>query len=434
MADLKITQLTELTKAHSSDNLAIVDNSSTPTTKKITKQNFAKGLAGVTLRVAASNALDTSGFDYVCTGTNDEVTINTALAALPSSGGSVYLSEGTFHIKATINVGSFTLLKGAGRGGATKIFKDTGGFPSITMQGSSSAPSNYSRNSTLEDLTFEGNAQTGGLLKCYFTQTNFFNRCEFNGCNDVTLDIEQMQDSYFLQCTANTNHSSTLPVIHIQGGPGGNSNMIWFEQCRIEDFWFAAVQIEHGAGTSNNNGFYFHQCKFESTQVGGNMFVADDHTLDLHLKDCFFSATGFKSGYSTPVDAINTNAHNLASYEGIYFNASSGIGNSAINVTSLNGRTTISNVLFDGTPVTSALIFGSSGAQFMISNIGLGSGTLITGDASGRTRQASNWQFDGQVGFYGTTPAAQQVLATGASHTVDDVITALQNLGLVKQS
>ncbi len=38
------------------------------------------------------------------------------------------------------------------------------------------------------------------------------------------------------------------------------------------------------------------------------------------------------------------------------------------------------------------------------------------------------------VGFYGTAPIAQAVLATGVAHSVDDVITALQNLGLVKQS
>lgn len=39
------------------------------------------------------------------------------------------------------------------------------------------------------------------------------------------------------------------------------------------------------------------------------------------------------------------------------------------------------------------------------------------------------------LSFYDvTTPIARQLLATGASHTVDDVITALQALGLVKQS
>lgn len=40
----------------------------------------------------------------------------------------------------------------------------------------------------------------------------------------------------------------------------------------------------------------------------------------------------------------------------------------------------------------------------------------------------------GLIGFHGATPIAQAVLATGVGASVDNVITALQNLGLVKQS
>ncbi len=39
-----------------------------------------------------------------------------------------------------------------------------------------------------------------------------------------------------------------------------------------------------------------------------------------------------------------------------------------------------------------------------------------------------------KVGFYGVAPIARATLATGGGATVDNVITALQNLGLVKQS
>lgn len=39
-----------------------------------------------------------------------------------------------------------------------------------------------------------------------------------------------------------------------------------------------------------------------------------------------------------------------------------------------------------------------------------------------------------RISFYGVSNVARQLLATGAGHSVDDVITALQNLGLVKQS
>lgn len=38
------------------------------------------------------------------------------------------------------------------------------------------------------------------------------------------------------------------------------------------------------------------------------------------------------------------------------------------------------------------------------------------------------------LGFYSATPVAQQILPTGASKTVDDIITVLQTLGLVKQA
>lgn len=39
-----------------------------------------------------------------------------------------------------------------------------------------------------------------------------------------------------------------------------------------------------------------------------------------------------------------------------------------------------------------------------------------------------------KIGFHGVTPVARQLLATGAGATVDSVITALQNLGLLRQS
>lgn len=39
-----------------------------------------------------------------------------------------------------------------------------------------------------------------------------------------------------------------------------------------------------------------------------------------------------------------------------------------------------------------------------------------------------------KIGFWNVTPVVQQVLATGAAHTVDDVITLLQTLGLARQA
>ncbi len=53
---------------------------------------------GPTLIVAASDSNDTTRADYVCSGSSDEVTIESAIAALPSGGGTVLLLEGTYTI------------------------------------------------------------------------------------------------------------------------------------------------------------------------------------------------------------------------------------------------------------------------------------------------------------------------------------------------
>lgn len=67
--------------------------------------------------------------------------------------------------------------------------------------------------------------------------------------------------------------------------------------------------------------------------------------------------------------------------------------------------------------------------MFSIGSGGLGDMISIT------TAGAMSFGNSGNsIGFYGATPVAKQLLATGAGRTVDDVITALQQLGLVKQS
>lgn len=70
-------------------------------------------------------------------------------------------------------------------------------------------------------------------------------------------------------------------------------------------------------------------------------------------------------------------------------------------------------------------IKAQAAADFIIAPVKNGTGAL-------RGLQLSTSA--GKLGFWGTTAVAQQVLATGAAHTVDDVITFLQTVGLCKQS
>jgi hypothetical protein len=74
-----------------------------------------------TLVVAASDASSEmkAGADYVGNGTADDVQIQAAIDALPSSGGKVVLSEGTFTLAATIDAVDDMILEG--QGFATKL-------------------------------------------------------------------------------------------------------------------------------------------------------------------------------------------------------------------------------------------------------------------------------------------------------------------------
>jgi hypothetical protein len=72
----------------------------TATNATVTTLLTAKTGRTATLVVAASNAtaLEKAQADYVCDGTADEVEINAAIAALPTDGGRICLTSGTFYI------------------------------------------------------------------------------------------------------------------------------------------------------------------------------------------------------------------------------------------------------------------------------------------------------------------------------------------------
>jgi hypothetical protein len=67
-------------------------------------------------------------------------------------------------------------------------------------------------------------------------------------------------------------------------------------------------------------------------------------------------------------------------------------------------------------------------------NLVFNANNIVTDTTTGTKIGTAGGASGQKLGFYGTMPTTQPLLATGASHTVDDVITALQTLGLVRQS
>ena len=66
------------------------------------------------LSIAASTATRKTKYDYECTGTADEATFLTAIAALPASGGVIVLSEGTFNFSTELIITKPVIIRGVG--------------------------------------------------------------------------------------------------------------------------------------------------------------------------------------------------------------------------------------------------------------------------------------------------------------------------------
>lgn len=111
MADEKISQLPVLGSLSSNDVLPVVDSGTTQQIAVSAIDTRYTKVRTTTYVVAASNAQDTTHADYFCTGTADQNTIQSAINALPASGGKIYLTEGTYQLNGSISLpyGSITI-------------------------------------------------------------------------------------------------------------------------------------------------------------------------------------------------------------------------------------------------------------------------------------------------------------------------------------
>lgn len=117
------------------------------------------GSVGPTIVVAASNSTDLSLADYVCDGTDDDVTINAALAALPATGGEVLLLEGLYTVSDTIHVPSYCWLHGNGYG--THIQLKAGQTTAINLVENADTTSGNTH-IRISGLRIDGNSGTMG--------------------------------------------------------------------------------------------------------------------------------------------------------------------------------------------------------------------------------------------------------------------------------
>lgn len=365
-----------------------------------------------------------------------QAAINAALSS-PLGSGTVYFPAGVYKITSTLNCTSATggsggygvILRGDGHN-ASQIFKNSSFGMACAWNGNGGPAGNNTQFGGMVDISVNGNASTGGLIQTNSAQQMFFRGCSFIGSNDVAWDLNTMQDSYFSQITFNNNGSTSLPVVNIYGGAYGTSNMLWFDQIRIETFLNGAIWIKRGSGATGggNNGFFFTQCKFENyPTVYGDICVFDSYTQQLNMAQIFISFGQYASGYSTPVNGItygdgSTGAgDNQVSIRDVFMNTgpTSNIGNAVVNINGnghLSGPILLDNIFGDANMNTAQVVVnGASGADVQINQVG-GPGTLIGGDGSGHRAKAGTGTFASGTATI-STPAVSASNRIVVTHT-----------------
>ncbi|MCC8170146.1 MAG: hypothetical protein LIO59_07310 [Oscillospiraceae bacterium] len=106
-----------------------------------------------TIVVAASDSVSKYGVDYRCTGTSDDTVIQSAIDALPDTGGKIVLLEGTYNISTALTCDKDVVFEGMGEGTFFDVLST--GFMSFTGDS----------NAVFRDMSFSSTTISMGLFR-----------------------------------------------------------------------------------------------------------------------------------------------------------------------------------------------------------------------------------------------------------------------------
>lgn len=262
MTDSRVTALTSLSAPTRDDLFYIVNNpAGAATSHKATVQAV---IGGPMLYVAAVNASTASikNADYVCDGINDEIEIQSAINALPASGGIVWLSEGDFTTGAIITLIDNLLIEGCG--------------PATHITGTISASdTNYGIFYTVTDLSYcrirnmrltRASGGMGGIVSF-----NGGSTAEYIGCGIYNIIGYSENESCF---TYSAGEGFDVIGCELRGSEITNSNTVEighsgkprFIDCKIISASTPATA--YGLLFTDNGGGLFQNCYIEGKNYG----------------------------------------------------------------------------------------------------------------------------------------------------------------------
>lgn len=379
------------------------------------------GSTATTIVVAASNSLHTVA-DYICTGTNDQTTINTAIGALPAGGGRILLLEGTYNLGGAVVINKSNVsLEGQGMATILKLANSTNTDCVQIGDGTNTYTNIYIKN-----LLVDGNManQTTGanginlrsttnycaIRECTI-QNTIFNNINFEGTSYYTI----IENNYLLntkagQGYANISSNSTEGFgifknnycsgadgngIFMNGGGGEGDTIEGNVILNLTGGYAITTSIRSRtegnliklSGVSTANGIYDNQGQ---NDIFCNIIYCTNNPTTNYSNGLIFSASSYTNiignilyvdtGNTAPVYAINPNSTDVVCADNfVYFNTSFahlGIINESTNQVIINN-----NVKMNGSAANSVGIqcYGDE------SNI---SGNRINGFAIALTTQA----------------------------------------------
>lgn len=249
----------------------------------------AKPKTGATQIVCASDAKDTTRCDRVGDGTNDEVAIQAALDALPISGGSVVLSEGTFEIRDTITLKSGHGLIGQGR---QVTVLQARGTVSVVV-GSDNSVSGQIQRITIRDLRIRGTATIGdrgiqlkGVDQSYFANLHID---DFGKTDAICIELTSWNDNGTWRYTRDTTwvavEADGFNGVKLTKDPadpatfGSNANS--FFGLRVYAYKGIGIDIDAGEG----NAFYAPRATTSQSNTTGIRVNDDVNLLSMATAD-----------------------------------------------------------------------------------------------------------------------------------------------------
>jgi len=295
----------------------------------------------------------------ICDGADDQAEINAAINALPATGGTVILSEGTYSISAPIVLVKNCALRGVGGGKAVQItlannsdcnmiyFQQTDATSSFIYVGYLLLLGNKANQASGHGILFEWDG--ANVLKDFEIERVYVNACKEDG-----IKVDHGWGGHIHGCNSESNDGYAYYThgnqIYVHDCYGSNSND-GFYVASNDQFYnncYALGCTRHGFQVLSSNNSKFSNIKVYDPGTDG-MNLNGDHMLFSNIEV-----------HGDGGDAFDLNDVNYSQFIGGVIQAISGTWQNGFNIRSGSSHCTVSGFNFAGCTIGILVAAGTS--------------------------------------------------------------------------